>query len=35
MIAIMENGQREDGSIDVPEVLLPFMGGIGRIGPSA
>jgi seryl-tRNA synthetase len=32
MIAIMENGQRPDGSIDVPEVLLPFMGGIGRIG---
>jgi len=31
MIAIMENYQREDGSIDVPEVLLPFMGGIGRI----
>jgi seryl-tRNA synthetase len=31
MIAIMENGQQPDGSIDVPEVLLPFMGGIGRI----
>jgi seryl-tRNA synthetase len=31
MIAIMENCQNEDGSIDVPEVLLPFMGGIARI----
>jgi seryl-tRNA synthetase len=31
MIAIMENYQNEDGSIDVPEVLLPFMGGIARI----
>jgi len=31
MIAIMENHQQADGSIDVPEVLLPFMGGIGRI----
>jgi seryl-tRNA synthetase len=35
MIAVIENYQREDGSIDVPEVLLPFMGGIGRIGPTA
>jgi seryl-tRNA synthetase len=34
MIAIMENGQNEDGSIDVPEVLLPFMGGVGRIRPA-
>ncbi len=32
MIAVIENYQREDGSIDVPEVLLPFMGGIARIG---
>lgn len=27
MIAIMENYQREDGSIEVPEVLRPYMGG--------
>jgi seryl-tRNA synthetase len=31
MIAIMENGQQEDGGIGVPDVLLPFMGGVGRI----
>jgi len=31
MIALLENYQREDGSVDVPEVLLPFMGGIARI----
>ena len=31
MIAVMENYQQPDGSIDVPEVLLPFMGGTGRI----
>ena len=31
MIAIMENYQQPDGSIAVPEVLLPFMGGIARI----
>jgi seryl-tRNA synthetase len=28
MIAIMENNQREDGSIIVPEVLYPWMGGV-------
>jgi seryl-tRNA synthetase len=28
MIAIMENGQQEDGSIVVPEVLRPYMGGV-------
>jgi seryl-tRNA synthetase len=33
MIAIIENYQQPDGSIEVPEVLLPWMGGIGRIGP--
>lgn len=28
MIAIMENYQQEDGSIAVPEVLVPYMGGV-------
>ena len=28
MIAIMENNQQEDGSIKVPKVLQPYMGGI-------
>jgi seryl-tRNA synthetase len=32
LIAVMENYQEEDGSICVPEVLLPWMGGVGRIG---
>ena len=31
MIAVMENYQRPDGSIEVPEVLLPWMGGVGVI----
>ena len=31
MIAVMENYQQEDGSIEVPEVLLPYMGGIKTI----
>jgi seryl-tRNA synthetase len=35
MIAIMENGQQPDGSIAVPDVLLPFMGGTTHIRASA
>lgn len=31
LIAIMENYQNEDGSITVPDALLPYMGGITRI----
>ncbi len=27
MIAILENYQREDGSVEIPDVLRPFMGG--------
>jgi len=32
MIAVMENYQNADGSIEVPDVLRPYMGGIERIG---
>jgi seryl-tRNA synthetase len=31
LIAVMENYQEEDGSIRVPDALLPYMGGIERI----
>ena len=34
MIAVMENNQQADGSIVVPEVLRPWMGGIEVIEPS-
>jgi seryl-tRNA synthetase len=34
MIAILENYQREDGSIEVPEVLRPYMGGMEVIKPQ-
>jgi len=34
MIAIMENYQQADGSILIPEVLRPYMGGIDRIPPQ-
>jgi seryl-tRNA synthetase len=32
VVAILENFQREDGSVDVPEALRPYMGGMARIG---
>jgi seryl-tRNA synthetase len=33
MIAIMENYQNPDGSITVPDVLRPYLGGIDTIQP--
>ncbi len=32
LIAVMENYQNDDGSISVPDVLRPYMGGLERIG---
>ncbi|KNG95368.1 serine--tRNA ligase [Pseudaestuariivita atlantica] len=32
LIAVLENGQQEDGSVDLPEVLHPYLGGKTRIG---
>jgi len=34
LIAVMENYQNADGSITIPEVLRPFMGGQEKIGAS-
>lgn len=34
MVAVLENYQQEDGSIIVPEVLRPYMGGLEVIGAS-
>ncbi len=31
LIAVLENFQREDGSIGIPEVLVPYMGGVTEI----
>ncbi len=31
LVAVLENYQNEDGSITVPEVLVPYMGGLTRI----
>jgi seryl-tRNA synthetase len=33
LIAVMENFQQADGSIVIPEVLRPWMGGIELIRP--
>jgi seryl-tRNA synthetase len=34
LVAVMENGQNEDGSVRVPEVLRPYLGGTEVIGHS-
>ena len=34
LIAIMENNQKEDGTVVIPEVLHPFMGGVTKIQPK-
>ncbi len=31
MVAVLENYQQADGSVDVPRVLRPYMGGLSRI----
>ncbi len=31
LVAILENNQQEDGSVIIPEVLRPYMGGLERI----
>ena len=34
LIAFLENNYNEDGSINIPEVLRPYMGGISKIVPK-
>ena len=31
LVAVVENYQNEDGSITVPDVLVPYMGGVTKI----
>ncbi|WP_375196563.1 serine--tRNA ligase [Sphingobium sp.] len=33
LVAVLENYQQEDGSVIVPEVLAPYMGGLSRLRP--
>lgn len=35
LVAVMENYQREDGSIAVPTALLPYMGGLTTVGAAS
>ena len=34
LVAVLENYQQEDGSVDVPAALHPYMGGITRLTPA-
>lgn len=34
LVAVLENYQQEDGSVVVPEVLVPYMGGITKLEPQ-
>ncbi len=34
MVGILENYQNEDGTVDIPEVLQPYMGGKKKMGPQ-
>ncbi|MGV1684055.1 serine--tRNA ligase [Sphingopyxis sp. NJF-3] len=33
LVAILENYQQADGSVDIPQALLPYMGGLTRLTP--
>jgi seryl-tRNA synthetase len=33
LVAVLENYQQGDGTVDVPEVLKPYMGGLARLTP--
>jgi seryl-tRNA synthetase len=33
MVAILENGQEADGSVTLPEAIVPYMGGLRRLVP--
>ena len=34
LVALLENGQQKDGSVRLPKVLVPYMGGVEEITPS-
>jgi seryl-tRNA synthetase len=34
LIAVLENYQQEDGSVTIPQVLKPYMGGLEEITPG-
>lgn len=34
LVAVLENYQQEDGSVTIPDILLPYMGGLDRLIPA-
>jgi seryl-tRNA synthetase len=34
LVAVLENGQQADGSVVVPAVLRPYLGGVDRLKPA-
>ncbi|MCI1016710.1 serine--tRNA ligase [Herbaspirillum sp. C7C2] len=34
LVAVLENYQQADGSVDIPEVLQPYMGGVSKLVPG-
>jgi seryl-tRNA synthetase len=35
LVAVLENHQQADGSVNIPAALLPYMGGLTKLEPSA
>jgi seryl-tRNA synthetase len=35
VVAILENGQEADGSVTLPEAIVPYMGGVRRLEPAS
>ncbi|HYD96354.1 MAG TPA: serine--tRNA ligase [Noviherbaspirillum sp.] len=35
LVAVLENYQQADGSVEIPEALQPYMGGLKRLAPAA
>lgn len=35
LVAVLENHQQADGSVNIPSVLLPYMGGLMKLEPAA
>lgn len=35
LVAVLENYQRADGTVEVPAVLRPYMGGVSELTPAA
>jgi seryl-tRNA synthetase len=35
LVAVLENYQNADGSVNVPQVLISYMGGIAKLTPPA